>query len=50
MSAALTWLAVAGIFIGSILLMIVLGWIVSSLYRKAADQDYKRTHHDPDED
>lgn len=50
MSAVLGWLAVLGIFIGSILLMIFLGWIVSSLFHKAEDADYRRTHRSHDED
>lgn len=43
MSAVLGWLAVLGIFILSILIMLVLGYIVSSLFRRA---DYKDRHPD----
>jgi len=50
MSAALTWIAVIGIFIGSILLMIALGWITSKLWHLAADHDFRNTHHEHDED
>ncbi|WP_289506226.1 hypothetical protein, partial [Faecalibaculum rodentium] len=50
MSAALTWLAVIGIFIGSILLMIALGWITSKLWHMAADHDYRNVSRHDDED
>ncbi len=50
MSAALTWLAVIGIFIGSILLMIALGWITSKLWHMAADHDYRNESRHDDED
>ena len=49
MSAALTWIAVIGIFIGSILLMIALGWITSRLWHMASDRDEQHAHrHDED--
>ena len=50
MSAALTWLAVIGIFIGSILLMIALGWITSKLCHMAVDHDDRNVSRHDDED